>query len=106
MYCGRDFDPADEGESGIFTFDFVKDVQSRDTITAAVWTCGVAAISEAPDADAADYVDGSASFSGTKTSQRITGMKAGVTYVLSATVTTVAGDTVTLWSHVECRTPA
>jgi hypothetical protein len=106
MYVGRDFDPSDTGESERYTFDFANDMQAGDAITAATWTCEVAAKSAAADAGAAGYIDGPAVYTGTKTTQRVTGMQPGVIYCLTATITTALLDTVSLWSHVECKEPA
>jgi hypothetical protein len=106
MYVGRDFDPSDTGESERYTLDFVNDLQAGDAIAAATWTCEVAAKSTGEDGEAASRIDGPAVFSGTKTTQRVTGMMPGVTYCLTATVTTTLQDTVSLWSHVECKDPA
>jgi hypothetical protein len=106
MYAGRDFDPSDPGESEIYTLDFAKDMQSGDTIISAEWFCEVAQVSDGVDADAGpDYVIGLPVSGGTRTSQRFEGFKAGVTYALQAKVVTQKGDTVSLWSHVECREP-
>jgi hypothetical protein len=106
MYVGRDFDPSDTGESERYTLDFVNDLQVGDTIVSAIWTCEVAAKSAGADSGAASRVDGAAVNSGTKTTQRITGMQPGVIYCLTATVVTTLQDTVSLWSHVECKEPA
>jgi hypothetical protein len=106
MYVGRDFDPADTGESERFTFDFINDLEKGDTITGVVWSCEVAAKSALPDPTAPSRVDGPAEYLGTRTSQRISGLLAGVTYALTATVTTNKNDIVMLWSHVECKDPA
>jgi hypothetical protein len=106
MYVGRDFDPSDTGESERFTFDFVNDLQTGDVITSVTWTCEVAATSELADDAAAACIDGAPVISGTKTTQRVTGLQPGVRYVLQAEATTVVGDVVSLWSHVECKEPA
>ena len=106
MYVGRDFDPSDNGESERFSFDFVNDIEADDTITAAVWTCGVAAKSAGQDGNAAACIDGLALFTGTKTTQRVSALQPGVIYMLRADVTTAKGDVVALWSHVECKAPA
>jgi hypothetical protein len=106
MYVGRDFDPTDAGESERYSFDFVNDLQVGDAIAAAVWTCEVAAKSVGADAGAASRIDGPPVFTGTKTTQRVSGMVPGVIYCLTATVTTNLLDTVSLWSHVECKDPA
>ena len=105
MYVGRDFDPSDTGESERFTFDFVNDIQAGDQIIGATWTCEVSERSLLADAEAASRIAGTAIFSGTKTTQRVTGLQPGVVYVLRADVTTEKEDIVSLWSHVECKEP-
>lgn len=106
MYVGRDFAPADEVESETYTFDFVRDLADGELIISAVWYCTVAADSEATDAGAADHVAIAADFAGTKTMQHVSGLVAGVKYVLQAVIGTDRGNTVSLWSHVKCGTPA
>jgi hypothetical protein len=106
MYVGRDFDPSDTGESERYTLDFVNDLQAGDTISTATWACEVAAKSSGADGAAAGKIDGPAVYLGTKTTQRITGMTPGVTYCLTATIVSAGGDTISLWSHVECKDPA
>lgn len=106
MYVGRDFDPSDLGESERFTFDFVNDLQPGDTITSVTWGCETAAKSPISDASAASRIDGPPVFDATRTTQRVTGMVPGVIYMLQANVMTANGDTLTLWSHVECKDPA
>ena len=106
MYVGRDFDPSDTGESERFSFDFVNDLQTGDTIQSVLWTCEVAATSEQEDDAAGACIVGAPVIAGTKTTQRVEGLKPGVRYVLQAEATTVVGDKVSLWSHVECKEPA
>lgn len=105
MYVGRDFSPADEGESENYSFDFVKDLAEGETIVGSTWYCTVAEDSEAPDEDAADHVAVPASYSGTLTTQHVSGLVAGVKYVLQAVVETSAGNTVSLWSYAPCGEP-
>jgi hypothetical protein len=105
MYVGRDFPPADDVESRNYTFDFVKDLAEGDTIVGATWSCTVAEDSAGQDAEAADHVGVPATYDGTRTTQHVSGLVAGVKYVLQAVVSTQAGETVSLWSHVECRAP-
>lgn len=105
MYVGREFLPSDPGESEDYTFDFVKDLADGETIVGATWSCKVAEDSEGEDADAADHVALPASYDGTRTTQHVSGLVAGVKYVLQAVVETSAGNTVSLWSHVECVAP-
>jgi hypothetical protein len=102
MYVGRDFPPADPAESRTYTFDFVNDLADGDAIVEATWSCTVAGDSDGTDADAADHVALPATYDGTKTMQQVSGLVAGVKYVLKATVGTVSGETVVLYSHVPC----
>jgi len=105
MYVGRDFDPSDVGESEVYSFDFVKDLATGETIASSEWFCAVAEDSDADDAAAQDHVALDASNAGTVTSQRITGLVDGVKYVLQAKVVTSLGNTKSLWSHVLTGTP-
>jgi hypothetical protein len=106
MYVGRDFDPSDTGENERYTLDFVNDMQVGDTIASVAWTCSVAAKSENADEAAAGCISEAAIFNGSKTTQRVSGLKSGVIYTLRADIVTTNGDTVALWSHVECKAPA
>jgi len=104
MYAGRDFDPAQPVESMVFGFDFVKDLQVGDQVTAATWSCSVSPSSDNPDDAAASCVIGQAAvLPPTQTTQRIANLKAGVIYNLQADVTTQLGDKVSLWARVECQ---
>lgn len=105
MYVGREFSPSDEGESENYTFDFVKDLAESETIVGSTWYCTVADDSEGADEDAADHVSLPATYSGTQTTQHVSGLVAGVKYVLQAVVETSAGNTVSLWSYVKCMEP-
>jgi len=106
MYVGRDFDPADTGESERYTFDFVNDLNAGDIITSSTWECEVAAVSNGTDPAAASRIDGEAVINKTRSTQRITGLLPGVDYAVTATVETLNGDTIRLWSHIRCREPA
>ena len=75
MYVGRDFDPTDPGENEIFSFDFVNDLDSNESLQSATWTCAAVTGS---DPAAASRISGSASAAGTQTSQRIAGLLPGV----------------------------
>lgn len=101
-FTGSDFDPMDAGESGMLGFDFVNDLASGETISNATWTCEAV---EGTDAQAATRLVGSPQNTGTLTKQRVAGLVAGVRYLLQATVTTSAGNTLSLWSRVLCVNP-
>jgi len=103
MYVGRDFDPSDTGEDERYSFDFVNDLKPGDSIASVVWACGVAPRSEVADSNAPASINGPPVFTGTKTTQRVSGLLPGVIYTLTATVVSTDGDTVSLWSHVECK---
>lgn len=100
MYVGKDFDAADPLESEVYTFDFVKDLPTGETIASAVWTCTVAADSDADDAAASSRLSGSPTVIGKKTSHRLLGLVAGVKYLLQAVATTNTGNVIALHSHV------
>lgn len=105
MYANRDFSPVDSPESVPFSFDFAKHMDEGETIIAATWFCTVAVDSQGDDPDAADHVSIPADFSGTVTTQHVSGFVNGVKYALQAVVETSGGKTLSLWSHTECRDP-
>jgi hypothetical protein len=102
MYVGSDFDPSDTAEDEIYTLDFVNDLVTGETIASASWSC---AVITGTDPSPASRVSGSASKSGSQTSQRFNGFIPGVSYQLIATVVTSLGNTKKLWSHVQARNP-
>lgn len=102
MYVGRDWDPLDVGEVDVFTLDFVKDLNTGETIASATVACVVVA---GTDATPESRLSGSASFSGTKVSQGIAGALGGVDYRLIGTVITSASRTLIRWSNFACQDP-
>ena len=102
MYVGNDYDQSEPGENEIYTLDFVRDMLAGETLSGATWTC--VAVS-GTDASASTRISGSATVSGTQTSQRCTGFLDGVKYRLEATVTTSLSNTKKLWSHVSVKAP-
>lgn len=108
MYVGRDFSPADAVESELYAFDFVNDLAEGEVIIGIVgdsWVCKVADDSEGADDNAADHTAIAALYEGSKTFQQVSGLVAGVKYVLQAVVETDQGNTHSLWSHVTCMEP-
>ncbi len=107
MYAGKDFSPFDSVETDEFTFDFRKRMGDDETIIGATWYCSIAEDSEtSSDEDAADHVSIPATYSGTRTTQTVSGLVSGVKYTLQAVVETDQGDTLSLWSHVLCTEPS
>lgn len=103
MYVGRDFDPAQEGESEVFAFDFARDIQTGDTLQSATFTCEVSPLSAASDPGASGRLSGSAVVAGTKAQQRIFNLQRGVLYKIEAAVVTQNGNTHKLWAHCLCE---
>ena len=101
MYVGRDFDVANSGESEVFAFNFVNDMLPTDSVVAATWALTV---SEGTDANPSSRLDGAPFFlSRTISTQRISGLLAGVTYIVTCTVSTAQSNTITLWSRIPCE---
>lgn len=103
MYVGSDFQPSDTGESESYTFDFSNDFATSETISSATWSISVVS---GTDASASSRLVGSPSNTSTKSSQRVTGLQDGVTYLLRAVVITSAGNTISLYSHVAASAPS
>jgi hypothetical protein len=80
-------------ENEQFTFDFSPVLGTGETITAA--TC-VVEVKEGTDSSPSSILVGSASYSGSKATQRISGGLDGVIYRLEMTVTTSATNVYTL----------
>lgn len=110
MYVGSDFDVATVGETDWFAFDFANDIGDDELIDAATWDILVHAGS---DPQAASRLVGTAQVehfvaAGQRravTRQKVSGLLAGVTYTLIATVTTNQGRVLRLWSRVSCVAP-
>lgn len=107
MYAGRDFSPFESVESDDLTFDFAKHphIADGESIIEATWSCSVAADSETSDDNASDHVGVPATFSGTSTTQHVSGLVDGVKYIMQAVVGTDQGNTLALWSFLVCRDP-
>lgn len=102
MYAGRDFDPSDVGENEVYTFDFVNDLASNESLQSATWTCAAVL---GVDASASSRISGLATAAGSLTSQRVTGLLPGVRYRLQALGVTNLSNTVSLYAHVNCANP-
>lgn len=102
MYVGRDFHPADVGESAMYGFDFARDLNDGETIVSVVWSCWA---EDGVDASASSRLSGSPSNAGTVTKQRVAGLLQGVKYGLQAMVTTSESNQVSLFSYVKGQNP-
>lgn len=95
MYTGRDFDPAEMVEYEPFTFDFIRDMITGETIIGSLWT--IVTITGS-DSSSASRLIGPPNVSGTRTSQVVSGLQTGVRYKLEAVVQTSLGYTRALHS--------
>lgn len=108
MQIKQDFDPADPGETQSYSFDFTGDIGASDMLTGVpVWSLAVESTETGAtaDADPASHLHGGATVDATGkfTSQFLAGLVAGNRYRVQAVCQTVAGETVSLYSHVDCR---
>jgi hypothetical protein len=108
MYVGRDFDVANPSESEIFSFDFVNELGSGETISSV--SSITLAVFQGTDNNPNGHLSGGSSISGTTVSQRIGGsgapagnMIAGVTYTFQITINTSLANILTLYSRIPCR---
>jgi hypothetical protein len=101
----RDFNPLDPAslETATFTFDFSSMLGMGETILTATWTMqALNGLDQAPSSRLA----GSPQISGNAVLQSIGTCVAGEQYRILATVTTSAAQTLTLYAHCQCITPA
>lgn len=80
-------------ESPIETFDFTSRLTAAETISTAAVSC---VSYSGTDTNAAAVISGTASISGKKVTQKVTGGVLGVTYNLRCTITTSLGQTLAL----------
>jgi hypothetical protein len=81
------------GETRSQIFDFISRLALAETISTATTT---AAVYSGTDASPSSVISGSASISGTQVTQKLTAGTAGVVYLLTCTITTSAGQVLTL----------
>jgi len=74
---------------------------ATDSVVSATWSLSVA---QGVDPNPSAHLDGTPFFySRTISTQRISGLLAGVTYIITCTVGTAQGNTITLWSRITCE---
>lgn len=81
------------GETRNEVFDFISRLAVSETLSTASVT---ATVYSGTDASPSAIISGSASISGTKVTQKLTGGVLGVAYLIVCTVTTSAGQTLLL----------
>jgi lysophospholipase L1-like esterase len=87
------------GTSEVFSLDFAKVLDTGDAISSVTSSISV---HYGADPDAASWLSGSAYFSGTVVSQRLSGLVGGVVYDLIFTVSTANGNTIIKFGRVTC----
>lgn len=102
MYLGRDFDPADEGESDAYTLDFVNDIPDGSTITA-IQSVALT-VKTGTDPDPSSHLIGAPILiPTTQCYQLIRGLVAGNVYTIRAIGVTNAGLQISIWTHIPCE---
>lgn len=89
--------PKSSGETRVITFDFISQLAVGETIStqsvaAAVWS-GV-------DANPSAVISGTATATGTKVMQAVTGGVVGTIYKLTCTITTSLGQTLRIFTYL------
>lgn len=105
MYVGSDFDVMDPTEIDFFTFDFVRDILTGETISSVSFTIEDMGEGIGTDPTPAARLLGSAVITGSKVTQTIATPVADVRYRLTAIIITSLGRDLHDWSHFWCRTP-
>lgn len=97
----KNFSPADPAalEISTYSFDFGPALGVGETLLSSEWTLQVHA---GTDPSPSSHLLGVSQISGTVTMQKIGNLVSGVTYTALATVTTNAGQTLTLYAQIYC----
>lgn len=104
MYAGNDFSDMSPNDDRVLTFDFVNDVDAAETITSAVWTCELHPdMDPSVDTDLAGHIQGSPSISGSKVSQLVGDLKAGVVYRIRCMAVSANQPHIELYAHLRCH---
>lgn len=100
-YSGTDLPQMDPGETRPVVFDFTTKLLSDETITSVVW--GIASIGGV-DAFAYSCL-GTPTLSGAVASNKVSGLKAPIKYLIQAEATTNQANVYSLYTHVTCMNP-
>ena len=98
MQAYNNFDPSDPGEQEFYGFNFARDLLAGETIVSASWSCATVT---GDDPAAGERLQAAPTFVDTRTLQFVVG---GVTYRLTATITTSLGQVLSRWAYVDCLT--
>lgn len=101
MYTGQNWDATNPTESQVYSYDFVNDLASGETLTGL--PTFTLTVFQGVDATPSSRLSGSAGINGSICSQRVAGLLGNVTYTLTCTVSTSLSNTLTLFSHIPCQ---
>lgn len=105
MYVGSDFQQSDTEEDEVYAFDYVNDLETGETITAAAFEITMAT-GGGEDPDPQSHAIGDAVIDATICSQRIAGLLPGKKYVIRCLATTSLNNVRSLYAHVKTKEPA
>jgi len=85
----------------VYGFDYTNDLATGDTISSV--SSVSLTVQTGTDSNPSSHLVGSPSIVTPVVTQRISGLLAGVTYILQIVVNTTQGDTLSDWSRIPCR---
>ena len=100
MDTGRSWDVANPTESQVYSYDFINDLGTGETLVTASFALTVL---EGTDNTPSSRLTGVSGINGSVASQRVQFLNAGVVYVLACTVTTSLSNTITLSAKLSCQ---
>ena len=102
------FDDTEPGSVGDYTIDFGPNVSTGGSIVTSPWALAVRSVAPGYDIDPdpTSRLDGVPTIDGTTVIQRIAGLIAGNTYLVTVTATMEDGEIVILWCTLACVAPA
>lgn len=103
MQATQDFSPIAPDEVQDLAIDFASQIAAGDSIASVqAWNCTVADQSLEPDPTPAARLSGSPQAVGAVVTQKVQSCLSGVTYVMEAVVITAGGETLSVWSYLNC----
>lgn len=104
MKATEDFTPIAPDETANIAFDFSDYKSAGDAVASiSAVNCSVADHSPAQDDSASSRLSGPPSLVSDVVTQTVEGCIAGVIYKIEALVDTVGGESLSIWSFMECR---
>lgn len=106
MYLGVDYFPFDATESITLGIDFINDLAGGDTVASATVMCAVTADSQVPDPTPAARITGGPFYPNpTTVTYTFASPIAGCKYLITITIRSNGGETITDFTHLSCEVP-